>query len=177
MVGPPLWKIWSVNWADDIPNINGKIPKMATKPPTSCDSSISSIVSCINSWWTPILQSLIIVSSNHLNHLLKYNRAIHVVRVKNHQLVCCFGHSSFSWQADINGRTYSISFWAVPLEKKTKKTLVKGMPGPFLVLKFWTTLACSPAKALGLKPSMLPGHLNTWAAHDFLHEMSCVPYQ
>ena len=30
----PPWKIL-VNWDDDIPNINGKIQKMATKPPTS----------------------------------------------------------------------------------------------------------------------------------------------
>ena len=35
VVGPPLWKIFLfVNWDDDIPNINGKIQKMATKPPT-----------------------------------------------------------------------------------------------------------------------------------------------
>ena len=28
-------KTMKVNWDDDIPNINGKMQKMATKPPTS----------------------------------------------------------------------------------------------------------------------------------------------
>ena len=37
VVGPPLWKIL-VNWDDEIPNINGKIKLMATKPPTSSDT-------------------------------------------------------------------------------------------------------------------------------------------
>ena len=35
VVGPPLWKIWlrQLGWLE-IPNISGKMPKMATKPPT-----------------------------------------------------------------------------------------------------------------------------------------------
>ena len=33
-LGHPSEKYEFVNWDDDIPNINGKMPKMATKPPT-----------------------------------------------------------------------------------------------------------------------------------------------
>ena len=33
--GPPRPEKYEfVNWDDDIPNINGKMPKMSTKPPT-----------------------------------------------------------------------------------------------------------------------------------------------
>ena len=36
VVSAPLWKrLEFVNWDEDIPNINGKMQKMATKPPTS----------------------------------------------------------------------------------------------------------------------------------------------
>ena len=35
VVGPPE-KYEFVNWDDEKPNINGNMPKMATKPPTSC---------------------------------------------------------------------------------------------------------------------------------------------
>ena len=34
-LGHPSEKYEFVNWDDEIPNISGKIPKMATKPPTS----------------------------------------------------------------------------------------------------------------------------------------------
>ena len=41
VVGPPLWKIWvrQLGWWHK-PNINGKIQKMATKPPTSNELEI-----------------------------------------------------------------------------------------------------------------------------------------
>ena len=49
VVRPPLWKIYDfVNWDDEIPNINGKMPKMATKPPTR-----ESLVVLFFSTWLP----------------------------------------------------------------------------------------------------------------------------
>ena len=44
----PLKKYESVNWDDEIPNINGKTKLMATKPPTSIAFMVS--IAFINTW-------------------------------------------------------------------------------------------------------------------------------
>ena len=54
VVGPPLWKrLEFVNWDDEIPNMNGKIQKMATKPPTSFSKSSSILVFLHHLWVHP----------------------------------------------------------------------------------------------------------------------------
>ena len=59
VVGPPLWKIWLRQLRDEeIPNINGKMRKMATKPPTSI------IIAC----YTFIIQNVCIYIYSYLFH-------------------------------------------------------------------------------------------------------------
>ena len=59
VVGPPLWKIWLRQLRDEeIPNINGKMRKMATKPPTSI------IIAC----YTFIIQNVCVYIYSYLFH-------------------------------------------------------------------------------------------------------------